>query len=770
MYTRELHIRIPALLILVLINDGVKEMSKYLESNTILKDKYQIKNVMGENPLGITYDGMDMATGRRVVVREFFPSKLCERVENSILVTPKEGFEERKKQFIGESMILKENIGMESIVNVFDVFEQNGTAYTIMEYVEGVSLEKYLSGSGKQFPVKRIKELMAPVMDSLSILHGKGLIHQNISPDNLIFTNKGNLKLIGFGCIEGQISDAGVGYTPIELYRKQQEINPGTDVYSLCATIYRCITGTVPQDAYTRLNHDTLQKPSQLGITIATGEEAALMMGLNVYGEKRFRAMTAFQKAFYGENAPTAQPQPIQKPAPAVQPQVYMQSQMPVQPNPVSQPQARTQPNSVPQPQVRMQPNPAVQQQMPAQPQPYTGPVGGMVPPETGKKEKKKEKPQKKEKSGNGGMIALIVVGSILIIALGVSAFILGRNLFMGEGIMKVKTDSEESTEESTEISTEEENNDTFTAYETMLTNGDYIGAIDAITALDLANVTAEEKDTLSKLLEQAVTGQYADFESRVSASQNSGDYEGAFAAIEEELTLYDRLSINSLSMQYVDRQKVVDKKANVKDAHISYLTNEKLNTAVSKGDEAALNEIISKLQEYVNDGTLTQEDFEGKKTKAYARFVTEKISAMNNAGTDAATILDYINQNLSKTGNNCQVLEFWDYFNAVLGGNRMDARVRHVSSNGYLLEYSNSVNLTDSDISHLSQYELRLAVYEIFARHGRTFSDQAVNNYFSQYSWYQPTSANFDESTLNIFEKNNLNLLVEYEKTMGYR
>ena len=734
MYTRELHIRIPALLILVLINDGVKEMSKYLESNTILKDKYQIKNVMGENPLGITYDGMDMATGRRGVVREFFPSKLCERVENSILVTPKEGFEERKKQFIRESMILKENIGMESIVNVFDVFEQNGTAYTIMEYVEGVSLEKYLSGSGKQFPVKRIKELMAPVMDSLSILHGKGLIHQNISPDNLIFTNKGNLKLIGFGCIEGQISDAGVGYTPIELYHKQQEINPGTDVYSLCATIYRCITGTVPQDAYTRLNHDTLQKPSQLGITIATAEEAALMMGLNVYGEKRFRAMTAFRKAFYGENAQTAPPQPIQKPDPAVKPQVYMQPQMPVQP------------------------------------QPYTGPVGGMVPPETGKKGKKKEKSQKKEKSGNGGMIALIVVGSILIIALGVSAFILGRNLFMGEGIMKVKTDSEESTEESTEISTEEENNDTFTAYETMLTNGDYIGAIDAITALDLAKVTAEEKDTLSKLLEQAITGQYADFESRVSASQNSGDYEGAFAAIEEELALYDRLSINSLSMQYVDRQKVVDKKANVKNAHISFLTNEKLNTTVSQGDEAALNEIMSKLQEYVNDGTLTQEDFEGKKTKAYARFVTEKISAMNNAGTDAATILDYINQNLSKTGNNCQVLEFWDYFNAVLGGNRMDARVRHVSSNGYLLEYSNSVNLTDSDISHLSQYELRLAVYEIFARHGRTFSDQAVNNYFSQYSWYQPTSANFDESTLNMFEKYNLNLLIEYEKTMGYR
>ena len=107
------------------------------------------------------------------------------------------------------------------------------------------------------------------------------------------------------------------------------------------------------------------------------------------------------------------------------------------------------------------------------------------------------------------------------------------------------------------------------------------------------------------------------------------------------------------------------------------------------------------------------------------------KITAFNNAGTDAETILQYINTNLANTGNNSQVLEFWDYYNALLGRNVMDATIRHQSGNGYILEYSNSTELTRADIDYLSQYEVKLAVYEIFARHGKIFSDQALNEYF---------------------------------------
>ncbi|MBQ2886441.1 MAG: protein kinase, partial [Alphaproteobacteria bacterium] len=661
-------------------------MNKYLQVNMSFKDKYQIKSVMGENPLGITYAGVDTTAGRKIIIREFFPSGLCNRNEDTLQITGGEEYNKRKGQFIKESGILKENSGLKGIVDIFDVFEENGTVYIIMEYVEGVSLEKYLTGSGKQFPLKRIMELMDPVIDSLLVLHEKGLVHQNISPDNIIFTNQGNLKLIGFGCMEGQISDASVGYAPIELYRKQQEIKPGTDVYSLCAAIYRCVTGVRPQDAYERLTNDTLQKPSLLGIVMDSSEETALMMGLNIYEEKRLRTIMAFKKVFYSqktqEDISARQPQPPVQPQPSVQPQ------------------------------------------------PYPDMRGEIVSPNAGKKGKTKES------KGNGGMIALIVIGIIVIIALGVSAVILGRSLFLGDSVEVNQELEEESTESETEIATEEETENSYAEYETMLVNRDFSGVIDSILILNTVNATAEEKDALSKIMEQAIAGQYSDFESRINSSQNSGDYEGAFVIIDEEIVLYDRLNANALATQYVDKQKIENKRVAVKNAHINYLLNERLNKAVNQGDETILNEILIKLQEYVNEGAITQEDFDTKKTSAYARFVVEKISAMNNSGIDPTTILNYIDSNLLNTGNNCQVLEFWDYFNVLVGGIRMDATVRHVSSNGYLLEYSNSMNLATSDISHLSQYEIRLAIYEIFARHGRTFSDEAINDYFALYSW----------------------------------
>ena len=706
-------------------------MGKYLEVSSIIKEKYQINSVMGENPSGITYSGRNTLTGEKIAVREFLPETLCERAGDNILVAGKEGFQERKEQFIKESQILKENSGLKGIAAVLDVFEENDTAYAVMEYVEGVSLEKYLSESGKQFPVKRIKELMVPVMDSLAILHGKGLVHQNISPDNLIFTNKGNLKLIGFGGIAGCISDAGAMYAPIELYQKQP-ITPAADVYALCAAVYRCITGAAPQEACARLNQDMLQPPSKLGIAIETSEEAALMMGLNIEPQKRFQAMAAFKRAFCRVTE-TAGQQPVQQPP---------------TPQPVQQP---------------MQQHPA--------PQPYTAASAGIVPPETGKmkKEKKKDK-----KSGKGGTIAVAVIGVILIAALGTSAFIMGRNLLSGETIKVVQDiqDIEDIPEESAENPAESalEENESAASYEAMLNNGDYTGVIDAVTSLNMTSVSEEEKDKLCKTLEQAIAGQYSEFESAVNADMNAGDYESAFAAVEEELALYDRFSVNDWAMQYADRQKAADKKAAMKTAHIDYLTGDKLLTAVSQGDETALEEIISQLQEYANDGTITQEDFEDRKVSAYTSFVIEKITAMNSSGTGADEILRYIDNNLANTGNNCQVLEFWDYFNAVLGRNRMDASIRHVSANGYLLEDSNAVNLTNSDISHLSQYELKLAIYEIFARHGRIFNDQAVNEYFSSYDWYHPSSVSFDESTLNAYEKYNLNLLIQYEISMGYR
>lgn len=681
-----------------------------LGADTVLKDRYQIKSELGKNALGITYEGMDTVSGSRIVVRELFPEIWCSRTQAGAVAVENESFARKKAQFIQQMQLLAKNRGLNGIVDVHDVFEERGTAYCIMEYVEGVSLEKYLTESGKRFPVKRIKELVLPVVESLSVLHKEGVIHQNISPDNLIFTKKGDLKLIGFGCIEGQVSNAGAGYVPVELYRRQQEVRPAADIYALCASIYRCITGVVPQDAYARLNNDQLRKPSQLGVGIEADEEAVLMMGLNLSEEKRFQMMAAFQNAFYRKT--------------------------------VQQPSA---------------------------------PVGTVIQTNNSDTGKKKQKQPRQKKSGSGGMIAIAVVGSILVIGLGISAFILGKNMLFpdggkGENILANRETETGTEEEFTETESEADKEDIGAEYEQMLESGDFSGVLDKILALDTTGMTAGEKDTLSDLLSRAVAGQYTEFENRVNENQNTGAFESAFAAVDEELALYDRIASNPMAVQYVDRQKVEDKRAIIKQSHIKYLLGERLDGVVGQENETELEKLVASLQGYVDEGLMSQEEFDNSRNNAYSRFVLAKITRMSNAGTDTADILTYINEKLADTGNNSSVLEYWDYFQAVMGyGAGNPALVHPSSSSGYLLPDSDSVNLTANDIRGLSNDEMRLAIYEIFARHGKIFQDQAVNNYFKGFGWYQP-SYSYDESALNAYEKFNLNLLIEYQISTGYR
>lgn len=705
-------------------------MGNYLEVNKILKNTYQIRSVMGANAMGITYEGVSMAAGSKVVIRELFPKGLCSRAQDGAEVTGTGGFVQKKSRFIQDMQVLVKNKGLKGIADVYDVFEENATAYCIMEYVDGISLEKYLSDSGKQFPVKRMKELLAPIVESLAVLHQNGVIHKNISPDNLIFTNTGILKLIGFGCMEGHISDTGAGYVPIELYRMQQESGPAADIYSLCASIYRCIAGVTPQDAYARLNNDQLKAPSKLGVTIDAGDESVLMMGLNIYEEKRFRTMAAFKNAFF-RSFPQPQ-QPVQ-PVPPI-------SQQPVQPVPP----------------------------IPQQPV-IVGTIIQTTADDTEKKKKEKKQPQKK-KSGNGGLIAIVLIGGILIAGLGVSAYMLQRDLISGLG-KELKAVAEDQSEESlTEEETKSTASDVGGAYEQMLESNDFSGVIEGILALDTTDLKAEEKDVLSNILSQAISGQYTEFEQRVNAGQSIGDFDSAFAAVDEEAVLYDRLAANSMAVQYVDKQQIEDKRTSVKQAHIKYLLGTKLDSIIEQGSDEELTNMFAKLQEYVSSGMMSQEEFETKKAAAYARFVVEQIVAMNNAKTAPIDIVAYIDDKLYDTGNNSHVLEYWDYFRALTGQGAGDpATVKPSSAEGYLLPDSDKRNLTTGDIGYLSRDESRLAIYEIFARHGKIFDDQAVNNYFKAFSWYQPSSS-YDESMLNTYEKYNLNQLIEYQKMKGYR
>lgn len=271
----------------------------HLAPGTLLNGKYLIGNFIGEGGFGITYIGKDRNLDIRVAIKEYYPCGYVNRNNdhsNTVTATTSDGedfFEKGKARFLQEARSIAKFPEEPGIVKVRDYFEENDTAYIVMEYLEGETLSQHIRGKGKMEPAECVS-LMVPVMRSLEKFHEAGMIHRDISPDNIMYQKNGTLKLMDFGSARyfaNHDMEMSVilkqGYSPEEQYRKTGKQGPWTDVYSLCATIYSCITGVIPENALDRLYKDTLQKPSQLGVSIRADQEDALMRGMAVSLENR---------------------------------------------------------------------------------------------------------------------------------------------------------------------------------------------------------------------------------------------------------------------------------------------------------------------------------------------------------------------------------------------------------------------------------------------------------------------------------------------------
>ena len=272
----------------------------HLCCGTILNNKFLVGNVLGEVGFGITYIGRDLKLDIRVAIKEFFPNGYVNRnntatseVTCSVSQESRDHFNKGKDRFLKEARILASFSSEPGIVSVRDYFEENNTAYIIMEYLEGKDLKTYLEENQRLSPQETI-DLLMPVMKSLIKIHKQGLIHRDISPDNIRIT-PGGVKLLDFGAARkmSAIADKSLsvmlkhGYAPEEQYRSRGEQGPWTDVYALCATMYKCITGITPEYATQRSFSDDLKSPSELGITIDKKIENAIMSGMAVYKKDR---------------------------------------------------------------------------------------------------------------------------------------------------------------------------------------------------------------------------------------------------------------------------------------------------------------------------------------------------------------------------------------------------------------------------------------------------------------------------------------------------
>ena len=289
-----------------------------LKPGTILNKKFLIGNCLGEGGFGITYIGKDLTLDRRVAVKEYFPNGYVNRNNNvSQIVSATTDnqvsfFNKGLQNFLEEARKIAKLTNVSGIVDVREYFEENCTAYIIMEYLDGINLSAYLRQNGV-FSPEKIFSLMLPITYSLQKMHDEGIIHRDISPDNIMYLHDGTLKLTDFGSaryFSNTQKEMSVvlkqGYAPEEQYSKNGDQGPWTDVYGLCATMYKCITGKIPVDAIDRIRDDTLIPPSKLGVAIPEPMEITLMYGLAVFKNDRCKSMQELsylmEKALANEN------------------------------------------------------------------------------------------------------------------------------------------------------------------------------------------------------------------------------------------------------------------------------------------------------------------------------------------------------------------------------------------------------------------------------------------------------------------------------------
>ncbi len=340
----------------------------YITPGTILHDRYLVGVLLEYNGEGATYIGHDISTGCKVMLREYMPINLCTRVRNKATISVNYNDLAKYKAFMAEYTELNKSLARmrnDSNINpVLDMFAENNTTYTVFEYIEGVKLLDFLKENAGELSWEQVAKLFPPLFTTIGRLHNAGIIHRAISPDTVYITAKGELRLSGFCVSAVRTANAGLeyelfkGYAAPEQYSANSSSRQGswTDVYGICALIYRALTGCMPDDSTDRLKHDDLHEPAMLNQHIPAHVSRVLMDGMNLSGRDRIQTITELVTRLFEQPTPiksatgiTAavknyQEQPTRRADGFSEPPVYQQPPQqpmyaPPQPPPMNYPQ-----------------------------------------------------------------------------------------------------------------------------------------------------------------------------------------------------------------------------------------------------------------------------------------------------------------------------------------------------------------------------------------------------------------------------------------------
>ncbi len=284
--------------------EGMPHSLTYLEPGTVLKDRYLVGKVISKNGEGATYISYDQTEDKKVLIREFMPEQIAERNESNQHIRPKTGYERQFKTALSDFVELSRQLlamnKVSSIVPVQDRFVDHDTVYVVYRYIRSLHLSAFLQRNGGELTWSQTKKLFLPLLNALSQLHKKGIIHRGISPETILVDQDNKLWLSDFCIADARMdgSDIGAelfdGYSAPEQYSLNSWQGSWTDVYGVAAVLYRTLTGSRPSDGNSRRISDDLCPPNELNRRIPENISDAIFAGMSVSGEKRVQNIDEF--------------------------------------------------------------------------------------------------------------------------------------------------------------------------------------------------------------------------------------------------------------------------------------------------------------------------------------------------------------------------------------------------------------------------------------------------------------------------------------------
>lgn len=305
---------------------GEENTANQLPAGTVLQGKYLVGKALGQGGFGITYIGLDRDLDRVVAIKEFFPSAIVNReIAETLTVRVNapdlEGkFRQNSDRFLKEAKALAKLSHIPEIVNIQGFFEENNTAYIVMEYVQGTDLRHFVRKNGGKLDAAILFPMLDTILQALHQVHRAGLVHRDISPDNIMILPDGGIKLLDFGAVrDAGGSDADIdlshsteailkhGFAPMEQYRSRGNLGPWTDEYGVCSSVYYCLTGCVPPDAPARAMGEADVDWDAVS-NLQSHQRAALKKGMAMRAKDRFGNLEDLRKALNAQTRPENEP------------------------------------------------------------------------------------------------------------------------------------------------------------------------------------------------------------------------------------------------------------------------------------------------------------------------------------------------------------------------------------------------------------------------------------------------------------------------------